>query len=284
MCQMNQILMVSETSSDGGICLQNDSANQDVVRKQSFWAGVSGGTCTCPNGQTYLAGDAYNDCKTLLCTNGSYSGCQKVRGPWSHKEVICSKLSPRSVDDKCSFPKVTQSTYNIKIHLLNKIARRKKNPTYKFQNTDHGKKDWDRFYWEENQILAFDSLNQISIKSGNWVKVYYKSSDHKAVSMDAMLLSGDSSDNEIAVTMSFYSDGGIEVHTNPDLAAEKGLRKIPLLKLCYGLLDSPPSHIEDHTHDATANAKCKVNILFHKEVFKDPVVTFLKEYNFFGRK
>jgi hypothetical protein len=189
MCEMNQILMVSETSLDGGVCLQNNSANQDVVRTQSFWAGVSGGTCTCPNGSSYLAGDAYDDCKTLSCNNGSYSGCQKSRGPWSHQEVICSKTSPRSVDPKCSFPKVTQSTYNTKIHLLNKIARRKIEGTYKFQNTDGEQKASEKLYWEENQILASDSEKQISIKSVNWLTIYYKSSDHKVASIDGMMLS-----------------------------------------------------------------------------------------------
>jgi hypothetical protein len=84
------------------------------------------------------------------------------------------------------------------------------------------------------------------------------------------------------VSISFYSDAGIEVHTNPGLAAEKGLRKIPYLKLCYGVLDSPPMDKEDMTYNTPATAKCKINILFHKEVYKDPVVTFLKDYDFFG--
>ena len=144
MCEINQILMVRETSSDGGVCLQKNSVNQNVVNTQTMWAGINGGTCTCPNGQSYPAGDAYDDCKTLSCTNGSYSGCQKVWGPWSHKEVICSKTSPRSVDPKCSFPKVTQSTYNTKIHLLNKIVKREIENTYKFQDTDGEQKAWEK--------------------------------------------------------------------------------------------------------------------------------------------
>jgi hypothetical protein len=84
------------------------------------------------------------------------------------------------------------------------------------------------------------------------------------------------------VSISFYSDGGIEVHTNPELAAEKGLRKIPYLKLCYGVLNPPTLNKEDMTDNKSAVAYCKVNIVYHKEVFKDPVVTFLKGYDFFG--
>jgi hypothetical protein len=83
------------------------------------------------------------------------------------------------------------------------------------------------------------------------------------------------------VSISFYSDAGIEVHTYPELAAEKGLRKIPYLKLCSGVLLPPAIYKEDMTDNKPAVAYCKVNIVYHKEVFKDPVVSFLKGYDFF---
>jgi hypothetical protein len=61
------------------------------------------------------------------------------------------------------------------------------------------------------------------------------------------MLSGDLSDKEIAVTITFYSDAAIEIHTNPELAAEKGLGKIPYQKLCSGAISAPAINKEDLT-------------------------------------
>ena len=55
-------------------------------------AGVGGygGTCKCPNGQTYLVGDNNDDCTSLACMNGQKIDCNRKLGDWSYRKVTCA--------------------------------------------------------------------------------------------------------------------------------------------------------------------------------------------------
>jgi hypothetical protein len=63
----------------------------DVYDHEDTTAGVSGGYCTCPSGQTYAVGDRFTGCKELACTNGISSSktCFNYEGPWTWKSVDC---------------------------------------------------------------------------------------------------------------------------------------------------------------------------------------------------
>ena len=52
-----------------------------------------GGTCTCPNGQTYQVGDNGDSCGSLACEGGTSGNCNKKGGPWSGRKVICSQAA-----------------------------------------------------------------------------------------------------------------------------------------------------------------------------------------------
>ena len=41
--------------------------------------GEWGGTCTCPDGQTYEVGDNYDACATLACEGGTAGQCYRDR-------------------------------------------------------------------------------------------------------------------------------------------------------------------------------------------------------------
>jgi len=49
-----------------------------------------GGTCTCPNGETYLVGDNYDSCGSLACVGGTSGECIRESGGWSGASVICN--------------------------------------------------------------------------------------------------------------------------------------------------------------------------------------------------
>jgi len=51
--------------------------------------GLFGGTCTCPNGVTYNAGDQGDFCGSLACVNGTAGVCNPIEGPWTKRKVIC---------------------------------------------------------------------------------------------------------------------------------------------------------------------------------------------------
>jgi len=55
------------------------------------WAtGNFGGTCTCPNGQTYDVGDNNDACGSLACEGGVSGTCNREAGPWSRRRVQCA--------------------------------------------------------------------------------------------------------------------------------------------------------------------------------------------------
>ena len=56
--------------------------------------GEWGGSCTCPDGQTYQVGDLWGKekggCDALACHGGLAGECHRSAGPWSKKSVTCA--------------------------------------------------------------------------------------------------------------------------------------------------------------------------------------------------
>lgn len=50
-----------------------------------------GGRCTCPDGSVYWVGDMHNKCGSLACIGGDPGICNKYKGMWSHRKVICGQ-------------------------------------------------------------------------------------------------------------------------------------------------------------------------------------------------
>jgi hypothetical protein len=63
------------------------SGNQ--VIENAPGVGGWGGTCTCPNGQTYHVGDLNNYCRSLACYGGRAGTCNRRHGPGAGRKVIC---------------------------------------------------------------------------------------------------------------------------------------------------------------------------------------------------
>ena len=59
--------------------------------------GTWGGTCRCPDGNTYEVGDNNNACKSLACINGKMVNCNKESGEWSRRKVTCKGILLLSV-------------------------------------------------------------------------------------------------------------------------------------------------------------------------------------------
>jgi len=63
------------------------SANVEI--NDDTTAGVWGGTCTCPDGQVYLAGDENNACGSLACEGGVAGICNHYVSVWAHRRIKC---------------------------------------------------------------------------------------------------------------------------------------------------------------------------------------------------
>merc|ERR1712232_41388 len=66
-----------------------------------------GGSCTCPDGSKYWAGDRNNYCKSLACAGGKSGKCNRRSDKkWSHKSVVCGPAASKKVTRKVT--KVTK--------------------------------------------------------------------------------------------------------------------------------------------------------------------------------
>ena len=65
------------------------AAAVDDVCEFSDTTWTSGGTCTCPSGETYLVSDHGDMCGNLACKNGTSGECQNYPGQWSNIQVNC---------------------------------------------------------------------------------------------------------------------------------------------------------------------------------------------------
>ena len=65
----------------------------NVVEDNANGVGGWGGTCTCPDGQSYQVGDNNNNCENLACINGNAGECNRKFGPWSKRKVTCANLT-----------------------------------------------------------------------------------------------------------------------------------------------------------------------------------------------
>ena len=53
--------------------------------------GVWGGTCSCPDGNSYQVGDNNDFCMSLACINGQMVNCHRKSGKWSRRRVRCAR-------------------------------------------------------------------------------------------------------------------------------------------------------------------------------------------------
>ena len=51
-----------------------------------------GGTCRCPDGETYEVGDNGDACWSLACVNGEMVNCNRMEGEWSGRKVTCKGI------------------------------------------------------------------------------------------------------------------------------------------------------------------------------------------------
>ena len=94
---------------NGGPPLVDDGKNE--IRYGLDWemgvpVGVWGGTCTCPDGHVYTAGDRGNACRAWTtpgtvndtgnfnCFGGIEGPCQQRQGRWAFREVHCAPAAP----------------------------------------------------------------------------------------------------------------------------------------------------------------------------------------------
>jgi len=66
-----------------------ESAARNTVIEKDKTVGVWGGTCTCPDGQVYLAGDELNFCESIACEGGVAGICNHYVSSWAHVRVKC---------------------------------------------------------------------------------------------------------------------------------------------------------------------------------------------------
>jgi hypothetical protein len=73
--------------TDANLCWE---ADPNRVIPNAAGAGGWGGTCVCPDGTEYLAGDNGDYCASLLCIGGIMKSCNQATGAWSHQGVFCA--------------------------------------------------------------------------------------------------------------------------------------------------------------------------------------------------
>ena len=80
------------------LCKAGPKTNH-YLDKDAPGVGGWGGSCTCPDGQTYQVGDlwgnsanstAKGECNALACHGGLAGECNTQQGPWSKKSVTCA--------------------------------------------------------------------------------------------------------------------------------------------------------------------------------------------------
>lgn len=70
------------------------------VLKGNQHAGGHGGSCTCPNGQSYWVGDNKDSCRSLACVGGRSGKCNHFGGPWSKRKVVCGSKTAKFVNTR----------------------------------------------------------------------------------------------------------------------------------------------------------------------------------------
>lgn len=80
--------------SDGSISGDAAATTKNVVTRNDATVGVWGGTCTCPDGQTYLVGDLLNKCASMACEGGVTGPCNHYLSHWKGVRVKCNTDPP----------------------------------------------------------------------------------------------------------------------------------------------------------------------------------------------
>ena len=72
-----------------------------VVQPNTPGVGVWGGTCTCPDGQSYQVGDNSDFCGTLACIGGVSDHCNEWDdAAWAGRQVICGPRASDTLPDR----------------------------------------------------------------------------------------------------------------------------------------------------------------------------------------
>ena len=66
--------------------------SENMVHENAPGVGGHGGTCRCPDGKLFQVGDNNDGCQSLACVNGDMVNCNKHRGGWSNRKVICAGI------------------------------------------------------------------------------------------------------------------------------------------------------------------------------------------------
>jgi len=97
-------------------CTLNSDRDHTTFTKLTFSfsmrdsrVGGWGGSCTCPDGSVYQAGDNYDHCGSLACINGVSGTCNRRNGPWSGRKVICGASDRRNLFDDLESPESLSS-------------------------------------------------------------------------------------------------------------------------------------------------------------------------------
>ena len=73
----NMLLMTHESIANGDWDYCYDPAHANLVEHNVRGVGGYGGTCHCPNGESYQVGDNNNGCGSLACINGMPGPCER---------------------------------------------------------------------------------------------------------------------------------------------------------------------------------------------------------------
>ena len=83
------ILTCKENNKKDVNRMSNKKIGGNIVQNYVASAGAWGGTCLCPDGNSYQVGDDGDSCGSLACVNGAMLNCNRMDGEWSKRKVIC---------------------------------------------------------------------------------------------------------------------------------------------------------------------------------------------------
>ena len=88
---------------DASVTAQDDQSSPNVVQHPAAHTGGWGGSCTCPNGETYWVGDLQDTCKNLACFGGVAGECNsRVEDKWAYRAAFCAANQAEVTSVDCS--------------------------------------------------------------------------------------------------------------------------------------------------------------------------------------
>ena len=93
--------------------MSNKKIGGNIVQNYVDSAGAWGGTCLCPDGNSYQVGDDGDSCGSLACVNGAMLNCNRMDGEWSNRKVICEVTREGAI-----FYKLVKDKLNKKLQIF----------------------------------------------------------------------------------------------------------------------------------------------------------------------